>query len=64
MKRAEFIKGFVQSVKQHCHKEVAAKKMRLSEAIMGIADAPDRAKQVWRKHRKALITMTAEEFFK
>lgn len=64
MKRAEFIKGFVASVKQHCAKEVSAKRMRLSEACMGIADAPERAKQVWRKHRKTLITVSAAEFFK
>lgn len=64
MKRAEFIKGFVRSVEQHCDKEVKAKRMRPSEACMGIADAPERGKQVWRKHRKALITVSAAEFFK
>lgn len=63
MKRAEFVKGFVRSVEEHCHKEVEAKKMRLSEACMGIADAPERGKQVWRKHRKTLSGITAKEFF-
>lgn len=64
MKRAEFIKGFVRSVEQHCDKAIKAKTMRPSEACMGIADAPERAKQCWRKHRKILSTITAEEFFK
>lgn len=64
MKRAEFVKGFVRSVEQHCDKQVKAKTMRPSEACMGIADAPERAKQVWRKHRKALLALSAEEFFK
>ena len=64
MKRAEFIKAFVRSVEQHCDKSVKANTMRPSEAAMGIADAPERGKQVWRKHRKALLSMKPEELFK
>ena len=64
MKRAEFIKAYVQQVEQNCHRWVKEKTMRPSEAAMTMADAPDRAKQTWRAHRKTFATMTAEELFK
>ena len=50
MKRAEFMDHFVQARKRHYQNEIDAGRMRLSEAMMGMADAQKDAKALWRRN--------------
>jgi len=63
MTRAEFIQNFRERRDRHYREEVKNKRMRASEAAMGLADAEKDAIRLWRKHGKAYRQMTVKLVF-
>lgn len=61
MKKAEFVKMFTERRHKVYREQEAAGKMRVSEAVMGLAEAPAEAARLWRKHRRAWAPLTVEE---
>lgn len=64
MSRAEFIEGFTKARRASYERELKAGRMRKSEAIMGLADAPKDAIGMWRRMRASLTSVSAADFFK
>ncbi len=63
MKRPEFIYRFTQMRKRNYQKQVDAGTMRISEAVMGMADAEKDAKAFWRKHQSSFAIAQPEDIW-
>ena len=61
MKKAEFVKMFKDHRERYYRGEVKLGHMRVSEAVMGMAEAEKEAGNIWRKHRATFAPQTVEQ---
>lgn len=64
MTRAQFLAGWAERRRAFVDTELAAGRMRQSEACMTLADTRKDGLKLWRSLRSSLVNTEAAEFFK